>query len=827
MLFDLIVLPSHVIVPLGIALAHIALCLYVLFQRRLNDATDCLFVSYLFLTILWDINLAVALNNLPTLLPGLTWAQLASYGMIVLGMVYWAFARAFLQRSWTTLWGWAIGVIGLVVAVILDTRWVLLPPEILAWSNGWITTDNIAFVISAVWGGLFLAIVAFTATIQQFQTQSPAHRNRIQYLPISLILLTAGYGLYLSLLEPFWAGGLIITLFGNALLTYTVTTVEELVDLGTGVRRLIRLLVAALVTITIYVTGIYLVQFFLGDFLASISLSRFLDHTLLVATVTAMLLTIVYTPIRRISRRLTDRVLFGQRYSYQAVIHNYSQAISNLLYLDQLADTALTHIKRALGVDRGTLFILDAESTEQFHLRTLPAITTNNLPKSISLKKGTLITHRLVNEGQALAQYTIDISPQFRNVPASERQTLKVLNFEWFIPILKKGQLIGIFALGPKKSGRPYTAQDMRLLATLADQTALALENAALFDRVQRNLEEITRMKNLMDNVFDSMDNGVITTDVIGKITLFNQAAESILATPLKPCIGLHYTEALPSLASTVLPELVTYVTTRESRYTNYEITSELPKRGKVNLSLSLAPLKDVQDQTQGVAIVMDDLTETKHLRAVQDMFRRYVSPAVVDRLPSDPADLRLGGHRQQATILFADIRGFTTFSEKLAPEELVDTLNQYLSMAASSILMYEGTLDKFMGDAVMGIFNAPLKQADHVLRAVRAADAMQRAIAEYHGSIGRERGLTFGAGIHVGEVVVGNVGTADRMDYTAIGDAVNVAKRIQENTPGGKVLMSEAVYAVVKDSVGAVFYKEMQVKGREQSVRTYELHRV
>jgi class 3 adenylate cyclase len=224
------------------------------------------------------------------------------------------------------------------------------------------------------------------------------------------------------------------------------------------------------------------------------------------------------------------------------------------------------------------------------------------------------------------------------------------------------------------------------------------------------------------------------------------------------------------------------------------------------------------------VTIVVDDVTETKRLRAVHDMFRRYVSPAVVDRLPSSPVDLRLGGYRQEVSILFADIRGFTTFGERLLPEELVDTLNEYLSMAGSSILMYEGTLDKFVGDAVMGIFNAPLEQPDHVLRAVRAAATMQRAIAEYHKSIGEERTLAFGVGIHTGEAVVGNVGMSDRMDYTVIGDTVNVAKRLQENAPGGKVLLSEAIYEVVKDAVKVVFYREMRVKNREQPVKTYEL---
>jgi PAS domain S-box-containing protein len=332
-------------------------------------------------------------------------------------------------------------------------------------------------------------------------------------------------------------------------------------------------------------------------------------------------------------------------------------------------------------------------------------------------------------------------------------------------------------------------------------------------------------MKNLMDNVFDSMDNGVITTDLVGKITLFNRAAETIMGLPpAEVSIGRPYTELLPDLAKTIFPNLVTNVLEREDHYIDYELISDLPGRGRVNLNMNLAPLKDAHNQTRGVTMVMDDITKTKRLEAVQDMFRRYVSPAVVDRLPADPSELELGGHRQEITVVFADIRGFTTFSEKLEPEKLVDILNEYLSMAATSILMYEGTLDKFMGDAVMGIFNAPLEQEDHVLRAVRASLAMQRAIADYHQSMGEERTLSFGIGIHVGEAVVGNIGMSDRMDYTAIGDTVNLAKRIQENTPGNKILISDDVYRAVNGSIKGMFFKEMKVKGREQLVKTYEL---
>jgi class 3 adenylate cyclase len=227
----------------------------------------------------------------------------------------------------------------------------------------------------------------------------------------------------------------------------------------------------------------------------------------------------------------------------------------------------------------------------------------------------------------------------------------------------------------------------------------------------------------------------------------------------------------------------------------------------------------------RGIAIVINDLTENKRLQVVQDLFRKYLSPAVVDRLPDDPTDLRLGGYRHEVTVLFADLRGFSTFSEHQNPEDLINVLNKYLSIAAESILAYEGTLDKFMGDAVMAIFNAPLPQPDHTFRAVKAAVTMQRGIIEFHKLLGEYAPqLHFGVGIHVGEAVIGNVGTQSRMDYTAVGDAVNLAKRIQENTPGGRILLSQRAYDNVKNRVRVIPHKELIVKGREAPEQTYDL---
>jgi len=135
-------------------------------------------------------------------------------------------------------------------------------------------------------------------------------------------------------------------------------------------------------------------------------------------------------------------------------------------------------------------------------------------------------------------------------------------------------------------------------------------------------------------------------------------------------------------------------------------------------------------------------------------------------------------------------------------PEELVEILNRHISLAAQAVLEQEGTLDKFMGDAVMAFFNAPLPQPDHTLRAVQAALAMQEAIAAYHRELDSEARLSFGVGINVGEAVVGNVGTAELMNYTAIGDSVNLAKRLQENAEAGQILLSQSTYQAVRGRV-------------------------
>jgi class 3 adenylate cyclase len=173
---------------------------------------------------------------------------------------------------------------------------------------------------------------------------------------------------------------------------------------------------------------------------------------------------------------------------------------------------------------------------------------------------------------------------------------------------------------------------------------------------------------------------------------------------------------------------------------------------------------------------------ERKQREFVQGTFSRYVSPAVVDQLVKNPSSVGISGDRQEATFIFTDIAGFTTTSEQMGAEELSDVLNEYLDGACDIILKYEGTIDKFIGDAIMAIFNAPIRQADHAERAVRCALELD-AYAEAFRKDRNARDIPIGVtriGIHTGQAVIGNFGSHSRMDFTALGDTVNTAARTE-----------------------------------------------
>lgn len=220
-------------------------------------------------------------------------------------------------------------------------------------------------------------------------------------------------------------------------------------------------------------------------------------------------------------------------------------------------------------------------------------------------------------------------------------------------------------------------------------------------------------------------------------------------------------------------------------------------------------------------------LTEILRRRRVLNVFRQYVAPQVVDKISRDKDfELVLGGENRHVAVLFVDIRGFTTMSESLTPEEVVEILNEYLSLTTKSIFDNGGTLDKFVGDATMAVFNAPFDLDDYIFRAVCTAWDMKAgadAIAEkFEKRFGKS--VAFGIGVNCGNAVVGNIGCDFRMDYTAIGDTVNTAARLESNAKRGQILISGEVYEAVKERVQVTPIGEIPLKGKSNGVFVYQV---
>jgi adenylate cyclase len=210
----------------------------------------------------------------------------------------------------------------------------------------------------------------------------------------------------------------------------------------------------------------------------------------------------------------------------------------------------------------------------------------------------------------------------------------------------------------------------------------------------------------------------------------------------------------------------------------------------------------------------------------IKRAFTRYVAREVVDEILKDPERLALIGERREVTVLFCDLRGFTPLSERLNPEQVVNLLNEFYTLAIETVFQHDGTLDKFMGDAVMAVFGAPIPHHDHALRAIKTSLAMRERFETFNADRAR-RGLeTIGAGIgvSVGEVVAGTVGTEDRMEYTVIGDSVNLASRLESNAKAGQILISQRTWERVQDQVEARPLGPIRVKGKEEEVEIYEL---
>ncbi len=513
--------------------------------------------------------------------------------------------------------------------------------------------------------------------------------------------------------------------------------------------------------------------------------------------------------LAEISQRTTQRKV--EQDNLVALVE-IGKVINSSLDLDEVLRIVMDNIIRLTGAERG--FLMLKNKTDELTTRIARNWEQESIDPSEYALSQTII-NQVVVDGQAVLTTNALQDPRFES-----RESIIVYNLRSIlcVPLVVKGDLIGVIYADNRVRTGIFKEAERNLLTAFANQAAVAIENARLFESVRQTLEEVTQLKTLNDNVFASIASGVLTTDSDNRITMCNRAAQKILGHDESRLIGRKLEEILAPVPTDIYRYL-TEVRQNDRNFVGLEFSPDLPGRGRITLSISLSPLKEA---SQGLAIVIEDLTERKRLEAQQRLFERMVSPAVINQL--DPDQVKLGGRRAEISILFADIRGFTRFSEQIKPERLVAVLNLYLAAAAEAILAYGGTIDKFMGDSVMAWFYTPSSLADQTWKAVQAAAGIRLAVDRLKTKLPKEFHLSFGAGIHCGEAVVGLIGTEKRMDYTVIGDSVNTAKRIQENAASEQILISETAYVHVAGKVKSQIVETMFAKGKSQPIEVYEI---
>ena len=538
------------------------------------------------------------------------------------------------------------------------------------------------------------------------------------------------------------------------------------------------------------------------------------DPLLIALALLAMVL--LFNPLRTAAQTLVDRLFYRGRADYGRALQSFAKELTTTIELNPVLERLLGQLAATLVPERALVYLFDEAA--QAYVPHGPGGTV----EGPSFDQDGLLAMRL-----RMVKGPLSLTPDSAGggVPFGEWRQLAELRLVLLAPLQAEGRLTGWLALGPKRSGEPYGEDDVEYAATLASQSALAVENARLYVTLRRNYQRTVEMKNLLDDTFASIASGVVVVDPAGLVTNINAAARRCLNVAGDSVLGKAYGELLPGQAA-ALRQLVTLAGAGDTPLTGEPLSAEVPGRGLVHLTLSASPLKDANQNTIGVTLVLDDQTDRRRLEAERERLRqtfgRVVTPRVRDKLMSEPPNL--AGVRQVVTTLFADVRGFTTLSEHTRPETLFELLNEHLNLAAQAVLAHEGTIDKFLGDAVMALFNAPDPQPDHTLRAVRAALDMQARLAEHRATRGQEPAVHFGVAITVGEAIVGNVGTPELFNYTAIGDVVNLAKRLQELAAPGQILLSEAAYGLVREHVTTRPLPPVQVKGRVALEQIYEV---
>lgn len=545
-----------------------------------------------------------------------------------------------------------------------------------------------------------------------------------------------------------------------------------------------------------------------------------------------------------------------------------TQTLGQSLDLEVTLQIVMEQARILMQADRSTLFLYRKELDELW-TKVAEVNGKNLIEIRISATRG--IAGYVATTGEALNITDAYTDPRFDS--SVDKKTGYVTRNILCLPVFNSAnELIGVTQLINKQQGS-FTASDEEFMRAFNIQAGIALENARLF-------ENVLLERQYQKDILQSLSDAVISTDMLGQIVTINDAALELLGCPVrkannknnkllweKNLIGrqvwnvvpienlqMRLEDSLKHGAKHYVPEqslivglyeklndetsqLILAVSDRQNPNMfipwNQSLTSQsellstdMVQKLERSINLTVNPLTNPEGGVRGGLVVLEDISREKRMKSTM---YRYLNPQVAEQVMALGQDVLMVGERKDVTILFSDIRGYTTLTENLGAGEVVSLLNQYFETMVESVFNYEGTLDKFIGDALMAVFGAPLPLTEnHAWLAVKSALDMRQRLKEFNQKriFHSQPQIRIGIGISSGEVVSGNIGSQKRMDYTVIGDGVNLSSRLEGVTKeyGCDIIISEFTYNYCADRLWVRQLDKIRVKGKHQAVNIYEL---
>lgn len=495
-----------------------------------------------------------------------------------------------------------------------------------------------------------------------------------------------------------------------------------------------------------------------------------------------------------------------------------TELITSTLDIDQVLSQVMDTVIQLTGAERGYIVLKNANSGEM-EFRTARGLESEHVENNEFIVSRTIV-NQVANTGQPVLTDNASTDERFEGQDSIVGFNLRSI---LAVPLLSRDEVIGVVYCDNRILSGLFRQHELNLMVAFGDQAAVAIENARLFENVREQLREISAIRDLMSNIFASVASGIITASNDGTVITVNPRAQTIIGKTEKEMVGFPLNKVVPSYSGTVAEAMRRVIL--EGKQQAVDLQPFIGKGGVRDWHIQITPLLDLNNnRSMGVTLVLDDLTDERKREEQLAQVRRYVPMAGLDTLKAaDLAHIKV--EVRQISAMFCDVRGFTSFSERLEPEDTMRIINRYLALASDAINLNEGIVDKYMGDAVTGLFNTQLNaQGDHANRAVRAALALMVDLYALHETLPEDQRLFYGTGIHTGQAVLGNIGGSGREEFSAMGEAMDISKVLQENAAKGEIILSKETYQLVKGEFLCEEFTPQKVKGYTQLTVAYRV---